>query len=263
MSTVEPETLGGPSLDKGTKLVVWHVKVFPEAGEAVIHFSGPEVEREDPGPATDPEECRRKAAARARTKTRRYCKANALFRLATLTYAIEAVDRAQVRADVRAFIKRLRAECFDGELFAYVWVIEKGEKNGRLHLHLGIPKYVAHADLARIWGKGFVFIQKLGQKDRCSAREMSVRAASYLSKYVGKSVEDTDGREAGEHRYEVGQGFQPAEEATWFPGTSAGEVCARLWSVYRMGGEVPSFVWSSDQLGEAWRAPPVRVLFWP
>lgn len=254
--------LGGPEgpsrLDEGTKLESgWHGRVFPDAGEAVIYFvSGAEPCRLG---ETDPEEVQRIAASRARRKVRRYCRANRLYRLATLTYSRQTDDYDQVVIDVRAFIKRLRAAAFKGKRFPYVWVIEC-HKSGKLHVHLALPRYVDKRQLAAVWGKGFVDIRALGEVPRSheAMRDMAKAAALYLAKYVEKTFAD-GASSAGRHRYEVGQGFQPV--AVEVPPQRA-ELAARNDCIVVMGGEAPAFEWSSDSLGEAWKAPPIRVIFW-
>jgi len=262
----------GPSLEEGTKLVGWVGRVYVDAGEAVIYFVPPERDQTVSGAATDPAECARKAASRAKTKLRRYCKANRLYRMTTLSYAVEPANRQACVADCQAFIRRLRERRFHGKRFPYAWVIERGELNGRLHLHLALPRYVPQPILRDVWGLGHVWVHRLGGEasDVASERAMSARAAQYMAKYLGKSfvaaidvetgefdVAGPKDRGTGAHRYEVGQGFAP-DSVEMFSTTEA-----PCWVAIEALMDGPaSFTWSSDQEGAAWPAPPVRVLMW-
>lgn len=77
----------------------WSFTLYPEAGEGGGCFRS--ALRRDPagGGVPDLERSRQEAARRARTKLRRYCAANRLNRLGTLTYAASCVDQQQLRED--------------------------------------------------------------------------------------------------------------------------------------------------------------------
>jgi hypothetical protein len=250
----------GPRLDDATKLgnglVSYRVAVYPTAGEVVLTVPSAPRDPEAPtklGPA-HPDRARQVAQSRARTRVRRYCKANGLHRLCTLTYRDQTADMRQVHRDLAAFVKRLRARGFRGQLFAYLWVRE-AHQSGMLHVHVALPKFLPKPMLEACWGKGFVDVRALGSHSESSSSKSS-RAAGYLAKYVGKAFED----EAGAHRYEVGQGFEPERVDELVRAdrvTATGHVAQRFF-----GGEAPSFVWTSEGV-ESWEGPPVAVLFWP
>lgn len=187
---------------------------------------------------------------------RRYCAANSIDRLVTLTYAPPfCLDHRELRGDLARFVRRLR--CDFGERFPYVWVPELHRDGERLHAHLGLNRYVTKDVLAGRWGHGFVDVRRLGPSTTRSSEPVSPsrRAARYLSKYVGKAFDA--GEVIGCHRYEVGQGFQPASERLLL----RTEHEARMWAVEQMGGLAPSYVWSCDEVDD-WAGLPTRVAFW-
>jgi hypothetical protein len=209
--------------------------------------------------AADPDRARVEAARRARTKVRRYCAANRLNRLGTLTYASNGChDPRQVRADVAVFFKALRSG-LGGRPLAYVWVPEWHASGHGLHVHFGVGRFVKRSLIEAAWGRGFVHIKALtdlpvGSTSLTEAR----RAAVYLSKYVAKTFDPGAGEHLrGLHRYEVGQGYQPP--CTRVEGPSADAALARAVQV--MGGRTPHLSWSSDQV-EDWQGPPALWFQW-
>lgn len=262
-------------LDKGTKLVKpWSVKIFPGAREASI-FPTPdpdavlrrelrrrERERqavegrctpkqvsEDDGNET---RCTR-AERRAATQMRRYCKANKLFRLATLTFACQTHDWGEVMLAVGDFRRQFRL-CYGDRPMA---IVIEAHKSGAFHVHVGMPCYVLKARLEEMWRRrGFVDIRMLGDRYQAGDIElMAAKVAGYLAGYVKKF--SSTPRPPGCHRYEVTQGFQPESELSEVEGEGEAFVTA----IAAFGGELPSFVWSSDSV-EDWPGPPVRVGFW-
>src|ERR1035438_6460677 len=107
---LEVDHAGGArtQLEYGTKLVgvsqaYWGASLFPDAGEGVAVFHSADT-RPKSGFGGDPEESRRAAVRRARTQVRRYCAANRLNRLATLTYRPPLCeDPRLLRAQVGGF----------------------------------------------------------------------------------------------------------------------------------------------------------------
>lgn len=254
--------VGAARLDKGTKLVVaedgvgWSVSAFPDCGEAVISFAPSYQATEDGGAGAygDTEANRLRAERRARKMVRRYCVANGIDRLVSLTFAPPfCTDPRELRDHLARFVRRLRCEV--GGKFPYVWVPELHADGVKLHAHMGLAQFVRKDRLAEVWGHGFVdvrLIRARGSKDPVEHRRS---AARYLSKYVGKAFEHQD--MFGCHRYEVAQGFQPRSEQRTF----ATEAEARAWASTVMGGTTPSYVWSSTEV-EDWQGPPVSVAFW-
>ena len=237
----------------------WRIGVCVAAGEAGGSFSsgvsaGGGWRRE--GPASDPVRSAEEAARRARAKVRRYCAANRLNRLGTLTYAGEGChDPLLLRRDVARFFRSLRSG-LGGERFPYLWVPEWHKSGHGLHVHFAVGRYVKRGLIEEAWGRGFVHIKLLGDLPVGSAAMAESRAAAgYLSKYVGKAFDA--GRMGGLHRYEVAQGFQPEVVAVW--GRSEWEAIGRASEL--MGGQAPETIWRSAET-EGWSGPPAVWLQW-
>lgn len=235
---------------------MWALSLYPEAGEGGGCLTGRRRVVELSGGRPDPERASAEAGRRARAKIRRYCTANGLNRLGTLTYAGEGChDPGRLRADVAEFFKGLRAGIGSGAL-PYVWVPQWHPGGHGLHVHFAVGRYVGRGLIERAWGRGFVHIKLLsdlpvGSGSRAEAR----KAAGYLARYVGRDLED-ERRPAGLHRYEVAQGFQPAKIECY--GSSADDVIDRA-SGYM--GAAPSQVWLSASV-EGWRGPPACWAQW-
>lgn len=91
----------------------WWLSLYPAAGEGggcFVSSWAPGREYVARGKGSDPVRAAEEAGRRARARLRRYCAANGLNRLGTLTYAGEGChDTAQVRSDVARFFRYLRA----------------------------------------------------------------------------------------------------------------------------------------------------------
>src|SRR5213080_4074717 len=116
----------GASLDQGTQLGDWLVRVYPGAAEAVVVKRTEEAlpkpdrrsladvfvdEYEAAYGHVDAERRaanRKRSASRARCRVRRYCKANRLGFLWTLTLAEQSDDAQEVKALLAAFFRLLR-----------------------------------------------------------------------------------------------------------------------------------------------------------
>jgi hypothetical protein len=240
----------------------WHLNLYPGAFEAGGSFQ-PSLRAPStyvPGtPAADPERARQEAGRRARTRLRRYCVANGLNRLVTLTYEGSGChDERQVRADVGRFVRSLRRSLGDKPL-PYVWVPEWHKTDHGLHMHLALGRYVPRGLLKAAWdvpGAGFVHIKLLGDLPVGSGRVAEARkAAGYLGKYVGKSFGEHQ-RSRSLKRYEVAEGFAP--QVLHLTGRSADEVtemaCEHMQAV-------PSSSWNSREV-EDWKGAPAISLRW-
>lgn len=241
--------------------VGWVLSLFPGAGEGGGSFRS--ARREPPVivpglPAADPERSRAEAGRRARAKVRRYCAANRLNRLGTLTYAGEGnFDPAALVVHVGEFFRSLR-DLLGGEPLAYLWVPEWHPKGHGLHVHFGVGRYVPRALIERAWGRGIVHIKLIGDVPIGAGALGEARVcAGYLGKYVAKQFDD-ERRVPGLHRYEVGQGFQPAKVQLW--GRTADEVIDQASET--MGAE-PAVRWSSDEVEDWGNRPPAVWVQWP
>lgn len=235
----------------------WALTLYPRAGEGGGAWgtgnAALRVNRD--GPAIDPMRSAHEAARRARGKLRRYCAANRLNRLGTLTYAGEGNhDPYLLRAHLGLFFRRLRTE-IGGEPFAYCWVPEIHRSGHGFHAHFAVGRYVKRSAIEQAWGHGFVHIKLIGDLPvGTGTLGEARRAAGYLSKYIGKGFGDES--PPGLHRYEVAQGFEP--NPVKVTGRHLGEVLGRAGEV--MGSD-PAYVWQS-QVSEGWKGPPAVWASW-
>lgn len=208
------------------------------------------------GPASDPVRAAEEAARRARSKTRRYCAANGLNRLGTLTYrGAGCHDPKALRADVAAFFIGLRG-LLGGRSFPYLWTAEWHKSGHGLHVHFAVGRFIARGLIGQAWPHGFVHIKMLGDLPVGSGPvEEARKAAGYLSKYVGKDFDAA--RMPGLHRYEVAQGFQPVIVAVW--GRTREEAIEKACAIM---GSAPVVFWSSDEKQD-WQGPPAVWMQWP
>lgn len=191
------------------------------------------------------------AERRARGKVRRYCAANGLNRLGTLTYRVGCHDPRLVRGDIGRFFRGLRRGV--GDRFAYLWVPELHKTGHGWHVHFAVGRFVPRGLIEEAWGHGFVHIKliqgvPIGGGVRAEARV----AARYLSKYLGKDLSGAGGL----NRYDLAQGFQPKREG--IEGRTEAEVLGVASE--RMGGP-PAFVWRSATQ-EGWRGPSAVWAAW-
>ena len=239
----------------------WLLNVYPAAGEGGGCFR-PALVRPGGGgggPAVDLARAAAEAGRRARSRLRRYCAANGLNRLGTLTYAGSGChDPRRARADVGVFFRRLR-EGLGGGPLPYVWVPEWHKTGHGLHLHFAVGRYVERALISEAWGHGFVHIKMLsGVPAGSSQWGQSRRAAGYLSKYVAKTFTDRSDskRPKGLHRFDRAEGFTPVPIR--LTGTSQADVLRQARDV--MGGYW-SRSWDSRQV-IGWQGPPAIWLQW-
>jgi hypothetical protein len=162
---------------------------------------------------------------------RRYCAANRLNRLGTLTYrGAGCHDPEKVRVHLGEFFRSLRSS-LGGKPLPYLWVPE-WHQTGH-----GLRSLIEQA-----WEHGFVHIKLLGDLPVGSGALSEARvAAGYLSKYVAKTFTDPGARVLGLHRYDVAQGFRPRVVA--LQGRTAEDVLEAASA--ELGGEIPAVEWSS------------------
>lgn len=165
----------------------WVLSVCQSAGEAGGSFrSALRARPRGNGADPDPERAAAEAARRARGKVRRYCAANRLNRLGTLTYAGTGChDPYALRADVSGFFRQLRTSLGD-KAVPYVWSAEWHKTGHGLHVHFAVGRFVKRCLIESAWGRGFVHIKLLGDLPVGSGAMAEARkTAGYLSKYVG------------------------------------------------------------------------------
>lgn len=237
----------------------WSLNLYPDAREAGGTFVPVRPYRRGGGVkgfAVDPERAGMEAARRARGQLRRYCAANRLNRLGTLTYRGEGChDQRALRADAGDFFRQLRA-CVGDQAFPYVWVPEWHKTDHGLHVHFAVGQYIQRSMIEASWPHGFVHIKLIGDLPVGSSTLAEARkAAGYLSKYVAKSFDDPL-RLDGLHRYDLAQGFKPRVEQ--ITGTSPDAVIALASEGF---GAPPEFRWSSDDASD-WRGGPAIWAQW-
>jgi len=218
----------------------WTLSLYPDAGEAGGTFQRPRTAGKPKG--RDPERAKIEADRRARSKVRRYCAANRLNRLGTLTYrGVGCHDPLTFRRDVGVFFRGLRTALGD-EAFPYVWTPEWHKSGHGLHAHFAVGRYIARRKIEQAWGHGFVHIKLLGDLPvGTTALDEARVAARYLSKYIGKDFGTA--RSEGLHRYDVAQGFQPRVER--FRGRSSHVVLAAATGAM---GRPPAEVFTSAEV---------------
>ena len=234
---------------------LWTLALYPEAGEAggSVRVARPRPRDCEDGPV-DPERSAAEATRRARGQIRRYCAANRLNRLGTLTYRGEGChDPYALRADVGLFFRALRTGL--GERFPYLWVAQLHPGGHGLHVHFAVGRYVNRTLIDGSWGLGFVHIKLLGDLPvGSSALEEARLAARYISPYVSRTLDEE--RLAGLHRYEVAQGFQPGSIECYGPTAEAA-----IASASKVMGREPAHVWRSSR-EEGWNGPPACWAAW-
>jgi len=118
--------------------------------------------------------------SRTRKEIRRLINSNpSLSKFITLTFATEVKHLCQANRLFKTFIQRLKY-VFPGVQYLSV---PEFTKKGRVHYHLlsDLP-YVENAQLAEIWGNGFVKINHLNFEHDNS------NIGAYVSKYIGKEI---------------------------------------------------------------------------
>lgn len=249
----------------------WALTLYPDAREGAGQFRsagpGPRPSAK-PAAASDSERAAEEAARRAGVRIRRYCAANQLNRLGTLTYEGEGChDQDQVRADVAEFFKRLRRGMevkylplrngASRERMPYLWVPEWHPGGHGLHLHFAVGRYIPRGVIEDAWGRGFVNIKQLnGLSTGSGPLEEARLAARYLAKYAAKMLDDEQ-RRFGLHRYEVAEGFQPV--AVLLRGHSPEDVIEQASAQL---GRKPKYVSHSADWKD-WRGPATFTVEWP
>lgn len=192
---------------------------------------------------------------------RRYCRANRMRFLWTLTYREAPSSRKQVTKDLRWFFRQM------GRLFrkqALIAVIETGTATNRLHVHFAASRFLSIEKVRRAWGRGIVHVGDPGQ---LAGRVPVRRLAAYLAKYVSKQSDDvaTEGakeRAQGEHRYLVTQGFTPAAWSLRY--VRVGQAHERMLGLYgQPDAECPFGDWHEGPIFGIWYSFPDRFLHPP
>ena len=169
----------------------WVGMLYPGAGElgGVMRMRG--VTR--PLVASVAERCHeRDGLLRAIRRIRRFVASNHLRLFVTTTFT-HAPTVENAVSDMERFVRRCR---HGRESFPFVWTLERGEQQGRLHGHLLAPVGLRET-LEEAWPHGGVHVRVIGE----SLQEMRDQA-----EYLAKGFEDPV--MAGQ-RYRIAKGFAP------------------------------------------------------
>lgn len=179
-----------------------------------------------------PESILARSAARSRRQVRRLCNCNNLFFMHTLTFAVEHIkyfkgelpfvlipleeqkDRDKVVELWKAFARKLRKKEYDeGRDLRYIAVIERHTgkrahdttiKEGCFHIHFVSDRLYHKRQLQHLWQHGLCnhsdWTQGRKRKDLDEIDTLPApdNPGAYLSKYIGKDSEQTEG---GKKRY--------------------------------------------------------------
>ena len=165
-------------------------------------------------------ESRERSLKRAKANLRRLVNANIgrhgkefTAKFLTLTFKENIQDIEQANYEFGKFIKRLNYYCFGTKKanLKYTCVIEF-QKRGAIHYHVIIYNmpFVKANDIAKVWGKGFIKINKIDDIDNVGAY-----VAEYLGqaeKGQGKNTEDD--RLRGQKSYFSSRGLLKSVEIT-------------------------------------------------
>lgn len=192
-----------------------------------------------------------RASKRAHVALRRYCVANQLLKMLTLTYAQTVLEHKVVKDDVNALFVRWRS-LKGGKSFPYAYVLEFHPGGHGLHVHTAVPlHFIDKFWLEETWGHGIVHYRDPKPLRHGDTRERARNLSRYLSKYVSKDLGNIHEKNA--HRYEVAQGFGVEVERQAFHTL----VEANHWlSKFRDESFVQ--VWESSK-DQDWEGPPVWV----
>lgn len=171
-------------LSKGKLIIsgkIVEVYDYKEKG-VLIGYSRPPTSHKK-GPKTEKNvESERISLSRARKGVRRLINANAeeLVKFITLTFAENEQDVEYCNREFKKFVQRLKRFIIKQRpdmVLKYIAVIEF-QKRGAVHYHmLTNVFYIRKDQLARIWGNGFVKVNKISHVDNVGA---------YVSKYMSK-----------------------------------------------------------------------------
>lgn len=190
--------------DSFTKWKTVTINEFPSGVECLIDEGAEtcmdgallvEVEKSVRGEG-DREKNRARAARRAKSKVRKLCKMIGAKQMLTCTYRENMQDFDRLESDHKKLIALIRKYLPD---FQYVTCVEKQER-GALHLHIatpGVPFWIRDNGvkiksanlIRRLWR--LVVGADNGNIDLSAPRRNAChRVACYISKYIGKSLED-------------------------------------------------------------------------
>jgi len=219
----------------------------------------PELEYRGVRGQGDIEKNRERAARRAKKRIRHACKSAGFDRMLTLTTRCSIYDRAKFQKMIEKFIRLVRKA--SGDALPYVLTLEKHDgkntsesKRGSLHAHVAVRGRQDYKLLQTVWnfrvcdGLGYVRVSN-GSK-----RTKSGNIASYISKYISKSISEV---EANKKSYWISHNIAaPVRTVMLFKSYS--EALAWLTDFYKSTnlkwGFGRGLCWQDEVLGVLWLA---------
>jgi hypothetical protein len=196
-------------------------------------------------------QCRneQRALGRAKKAVRQFSVRWGLTKMWTFTFKTAQWDKKQVKSHMNEFLMRWRV-LNGGKPFPYLYVLELHPEGHGYHIHVAVPggMFTDFFQLRRVWGHGRIRFDKKN-RDSGESRNDSRRLAGYLSKYLGKDLNDDHIK--GEHRYEPAENFGVETRRSWFPTFREADDYLRS----RVSGENFVQVWSDYDM-ECWAGPP-------
>jgi hypothetical protein len=194
--------LGHGQKEVSISRTVWWEHVCTMSDDAYAHYlEAVDRCRNDPEWLAEKEAVNReRAARRAKTKVRRYCKVMGADALLTLTYKANMQDLAQCKKHMKEFVRRVR-RLIPG--FVYVAAFER-QKRGAWHIHMATHKLPfklaapngvkmnSYNVIRNVWRR--VVGELDGNIDEARkkrhSRKSPAQMAAYISKYILKAFED-------------------------------------------------------------------------
>lgn len=226
----------------------WHAKLRQGAGVATLVRRGG-GERTRGLPPESQRDLSMRSARRGRAEVRHYAAEQKLNRLVVLTFR-DVVSWDEAWAAFARFRRRM-----DYRLGREPWIatVERHREHG-FHVNVLVGRRIAHRQLERLWGHGFVSITGWNGR-RQGPRERSRALADYVTKeWRADPVGATPPRR---HRYRRAHGFRAVVRRIESQ-TLGGAV---RWLTEAMDAS-PCYVWSSLS-DPRWRGPPTLVMYWP
>lgn len=180
--------------------------------------------------------------SRARKIVMRTINSNScLDKFLTLTFEENVIDLDYANDEFKKFIKRVNYQVFNTKkrVLKYVAVIEF-QKRGAIHYHMlcNLP-FIDSKSLAKIWGHGFIKINKIkGDKERFGSSECD-NVGAYVCKYMTKDNDDP--RLLGRKSYLMSRNLDKPQEI--YVGINEKDLLAQ---VYGLGDGFGSIVEKSN-----------------
>jgi hypothetical protein len=156
------------------------IKAVDMSAEPYLHAGNPQRNKRD----VSEQERAESSVQRTRKTIRQRCMAFGVDRMLTLTYQENMEDRERCYSDTIKLIQRCQAA---GYLPKYVAVPEQ-QKRGAWHVHIACKGFMWVQTIRRFW-REIVGLGNIDMSYRHRNENNPWRIAAYLSKYIGKAIE--------------------------------------------------------------------------